>query len=90
MRDIQTKVILDLYDVRILPCLLNNAESWTLSKKDEQRLDLIGIRAMKHLFGLPTTSPNVAVIYSFGLLYVTQEIEKKRFIFRPGIFLLGF
>ena len=36
---------------------------------------------MKRLFGLPTTSPNVAVIFSFGLLYITQEIDKKRFIF---------
>ena len=57
MRGIQTKVILDLYNVRILPILLNNAESWTLTKKDEQRIDSIGIRAMKRLFGLPTTSP---------------------------------
>ena len=36
---------------------------------------------MKRLFGLPTTSPNVAVMFSFGLLYITQEIDKKRFIF---------
>ena len=36
---------------------------------------------MKRLFGLPTTSPNEAVMFSFGLLYITQEIDKKRFIF---------
>ena len=77
MRGIQTEVILDLYNVRTLPSLLNNAESWILTKKDEQRLDSIGIRAMKRLFGLPTTSPNVVVMFLFGLLYKAQEIDNK-------------
>ena len=36
---------------------------------------------MKRLFSLPTTSPNVAVIYTFGLLYIAQAIDKKRFLY---------
>ena len=81
MRGIQTHVILKLYDVRIIPCLLNNAESWTLTLNDEKRFDQIGIRAIKRLFGLPTTSPNVAVVYTFGLLYMTQLIDQKGLLF---------
>ena len=81
MKGIETRVILSLYESRILPCLLNNAESWTLSVGDEKKLDAIGIKVMKRLFGLPTTSPNASIIYSFGLLYITQAIDKKRFLY---------
>ena len=81
MRGIQTRVILRLYETNIIPCLLNNAESWTLTKKDEKQLDLIGIRAIKRLFGLPTTSPNVAIIHTFGLFYITQIVDKKKFLY---------
>ena len=75
MRGIQTQVILRLYESCIIPSLLNNAESWTLTKKDEKQLDQIGIRAIKRLFGLPTTSPNVAIIHTFGLFYITQIVR---------------
>ena len=81
MRGIETNVILNLYKTKIIPCLLNNAESWTLSKKEEKQLDTIGIRTIKRLFGLPTKSPNVSIIHSFGLLYITQEVDKKQFIY---------
>ena len=50
MCGIETKVILNLYDVYIIPSLLNNAESWILTAKEEKQLDTIGIRAIKRLF----------------------------------------
>ena len=81
MRGIETNVILNLYNTKIIPCLLNNAESWTLSTKEEKQLDTIGIRTIKRLFGLPTRSPNVSIVYSFGLLYITQEVDKKQFLY---------
>ena len=61
--------------------LLNNAESWFLTTKEEKQLDTIGIRVMKRLFNLPTTTPNVSIVYSFGLLYITQVVDKKQFIY---------
>ena len=79
MRGIETSVILDLYHVYIIPCLLNNAESWMLSKKEEDQLDIIGIRAVKRLFSLPYTSPNASIIYSFGLLYISQVVDQIQF-----------
>ena len=81
MRGIQTEVILKLYESSIIPSLLNNAESWTLTRKDETRLDQIGIRAIKRLFGLPTTSPNAAIIHTFGIFYITQIVDKKKFLY---------
>ena len=47
----------------------------------KQQLDTIGIRVMKRLFNLPTTTPNVSIVYSFGLLYITQIVDKKQFIY---------
>ena len=81
MYKIETKVILNLYEIYVIPSLLNNAESWTLTTKDEKQLDLIGIRVIKRLFNLPTTSPNVSIIFSFGLLYITQIVDKKQFLY---------
>ena len=81
MGGIESNVILDLYQLYIIPSLLNNAQSWMFSKKEEDQLDLIGIRAVKRLFTLPSTSPNASVIYSFGLLYISQIIDQMQFMY---------
>ena len=31
--------------------------------------------------GVPTTKPSAAILHSFGLLYITQIIDKRRFIY---------
>ena len=81
MRGIEAKVLLILYEKSIIPSLTYNCESWTLSPSEEKQVDQIGIRALKRLFGLPTTTPNSAVIHNLGQLYMTQEIDKKRLMF---------
>ena len=72
MRGIETKVLLTLYETSVIPSLLNNCESWTLTKADETQIDKIGIQMLKRLFNLPTTTPSTSIIYSLGLLYMTQ------------------
>ena len=81
MRGVEARVLLILFEKCIIPSLTSNCESWTLSITDERQLDKIGIRALKRLFGLPTTTPGAAIAYSFGQLYITQEVDKKRFMF---------
>ena len=81
MRGSETKVILELFDKCINPSLLNNCESWTLSSSEEEQIDKIGVRAIKRLFSLPTTTPSVAVIFNLGLLYTTQIVDQKRFLY---------
>ena len=44
-------------------------------------MDDIGIQAVKRLFNLTTTTPTVAILHSFGLLFVTQIIDEKRFLY---------
>ena len=81
MRGVEAKVLLILYERSIIPSLINNCESWTLSTSEEEQLDRIGIRALQRLFCLPTTTPNSAVLYSLGQMYVTQEVDRKRLMF---------
>ena len=81
MRGVESKVLLILFQKCIETSLINNSESWTLSKTEEQQLDKIGIKAMKRLFNLPTTTPSAAIIHSFGILYMTQSVDTKRFMY---------
>ena len=81
MRGIETKVLLILYQTCIVTSLLHNGESWTLSPTEEDKIDRIGIRAIKQLFSLPTTTPSAAVLFNFGLLYFTQALDMMRFMF---------
>ena len=81
MRNIETKTILQLYETCILPSFLNNAESWTLLTTEENELDKLGIRILKRLFNLPEKTPSPAIMYSFGTLYMTQQIDQIRFMY---------
>ena len=81
MRGIETKVLLVLYETCIVSSLLHNGESWTLSQADENQIDQIGIRSLKRLFNLPTTTPSAAILFNLGLLYLTQTIDKMRFMY---------
>ena len=81
MRGIETKVLLMLYETSIVSSLVHNAESWTLSLSEETQIDMIGIKAIKRLFSLPTSTPSAAVLFNLGLLYITQVVDKMRFLF---------
>ena len=85
MKAIESKVILELYDSCIIPCFLNNAESWTLSTSDESEIDKLGIRALKRLFDLPEKTPSPAVIYSLGALFLTQKIDTMKLMYLQKI-----
>ena len=74
---IGTKVLLDLHDRKIVPGLLNNAESWSLNKSEEDEIEKIEVQTLKNLFDLPLHTPTVAILYSFGILHTRQKIEIK-------------
>ena len=81
MKAIESKVILQLYDSCVIPCFLNNAESWTLTTSDEAELDKLGIRVLKRLFGLPEKTPSLSVIHSLGALFITQKVDTMKFMY---------
>ena len=49
MKQIESKVVLELYHACIIPSFLNNAESWCLSVTEENELDEMGFRVLKRL-----------------------------------------
>ena len=75
---IETSVLLRLHDSINLPCLLTNAESWTLNKSEQEEVERIEIQAIKNLFDLPSHMPTPAIIYTFGLLYTKQRIDQRQ------------
>lgn len=81
MRGVKSWVLLILYKKSILPSFIYNRESWILTPSKEKYVNQIGIRELKRLFGLPTTTPKTAVIYSLRQLYMIQEIDKKRLMY---------
>ena len=81
MKTVETGIILELHEKINIPSLLTNAESWTLSKTEQQELEKSEIQALKRLFSLPTTTPSVAVVYSFGTLYTMCRIDEKQLLY---------
>ena len=81
MREIETTVLLKLHETITIPILLNNAESWNLSKGERDMLEKIEIQAIKHLFDLPAHTPTPAILYSLGIPYTGQRLDKKQLIY---------
>ena len=81
LRKIKTKVLLELHDKITLPGLLTNAESWSLLKGETDKIEMIEIQALKHLFDLPVHMPTPAIIFSFGTIMTRYRIQKKRLIY---------
>ena len=78
LKRIETKVLIEFHDKITIPGLIANSESWNLNKGESTELEKIEFQAIKHLFDLPLHISNTALIYSFGLLYTTYKVEKRR------------
>ena len=77
MRGVESRVLVILFEKCIMTSLLNNSESWTLCKTEEEQIYKIGIKTIN----LPTTTPSAAIIHSFGILYMTQAVDMRRFMY---------
>ena len=81
LKKIETKVILELHEKVILAALLTNAEAWTLGKGETDEIERVEIQTLKMLFDLPIHTPTPAIIYSFGTLFTSLRIERKRMMY---------
>ena len=81
LRKIETKILLELHEKIILSALLTNAEAWTLGKGEKDEIERVEVQTLKMLFDLPTHTPTPAIIHSFGTLYTSLRIEKKRIMY---------
>ena len=85
MEKVQNQVTLRLHETVVIPALLTNAESWTLTKSDEKLCERVEIGALKSVLGLPKTFPSPALIYATGTLYTTLRIDKKQLLYLQKI-----
>ena len=81
MEKVQNQAILRLHETVVVPTLLYNAESWTLTKSDEKLCEKVEIGALKSVLGLPKTFPSTALIYATGTLYASLRIDKKQLLY---------
>ena len=87
LNKIETTSILELHEKKSISGLLTNSESWVLNKGETERLEKAEIRAFKNLFRLPIHTPTAAIIYTFGLLFTKQRIDKRQLIYLQKILL---
>ena len=81
MRNIGTRVLIEMHEEKNLSRLLTNAESWTLNQGEKTKLEKIEIQSLEYLFDLPAHTPTPAIIFAFGLLYTNIRVDKKRFLY---------
>ena len=81
LRGIQASTLIRLHESMNMPKLLINAETWVLSKGDAKELNAIEVQCLKRLFSLPSTTPTAAIIFSFGALFTSVNIDKKQLMY---------
>ena len=87
LNQIETAVILQLHESKNISSFLTNAQSWNLNKGEVDSLERAEIRAIKQLFNLPIHTPTIAILYTFGLLYTKQRVDKIQLIYIHRIML---
>ena len=81
LRGIQASTLIRLHETMNLPKLLINSETWILTKGNRKELDKIETQCLKRLFSLPSTTPTAAIIFSYGVLFTSVNIDKKQLIY---------
>ena len=81
MKKIEINVLITLHESVTLPALLYNAETWPLNKTIKKDIDKIEIWAWKSMLGLPTTTPNAAVMVCSGAMYASIRVQVKQLLY---------
>ena len=81
MARIEAPVLLDLYETIAISGFMTNAESWSLNKGEENEIEIVEIQALKNLFDLPIHTPTAAIVYTLGVPFTKQRIDKRTLLF---------
>ena len=81
LRGIQASTLIMLHETMNVPKLLMNSETWVLSKGNIKEINRIEVQCLKRLFSLPSTTPTAAVIFSFGVLFTSINVDKRQLIY---------
>ena len=72
-------VALDLWELAILPTLLNNCGTWTdMDKETEDRLEELQLFYVRLILRVPVSTPKVALRSENGLLSMKHRVEKDK------------
>ena len=73
---------LEIWELAILPHLLNNSETWTEIKKSTiDMLDDLQYMFMRYLLATPRTCPIPALLWETGGLLMEHRIAQKKLVF---------
>ena len=72
-------VAVDLWELAILPTLLNNAGTWTeMDKVTEERLEELQLFFVRLILRVPMSTPKVALRSETGLMSMRDRVDKEK------------
>ena len=73
---------IEIWELAILPQLLNNSETWTnVDKKTLEILENIQLTFYRNMFATPRTCPTPALLWETGGMLMEVRIDKKKLLF---------
>jgi len=73
---------LEIFDLAITPCLLNNADTWTLINADaESKLDYLQNLMFRSILGVPESTPKPLLRFDLGSLSMAEKVHAKKLNF---------
>ena len=73
---------IEIWELEILPQLLNNSETWTnVDKKTLEILENIQLTFYRNMFATPRTCPTPALLWETGGMLMEVRIDKKKLLF---------
>ena len=76
------KAGLDIFEMALLPSLLNNSDSWiSIDKPTISRLDKLQNTMFRILFAVPNSTPTPMLRFDLGCLSMNERIDQKKLNF---------
>ena len=73
---------LEIFELAILPSLLNNADVWIeLGKTSRDKLENLQNTMFRYLFGVPESTPTPLLRFDLGSLKMEERVIKKKLLF---------
>ena len=71
-----------LWEMAILPSLLNNSETWiNIDEESLRKLENLQFTMLRFIFSTPASTPKAALLWDTGILPMEQQIELKKMMF---------
>ena len=72
-------VAIDLWELAILPSLINNAGTWTdMSKEAEEKLEERQLYYVRLILHVPVSTPKIPLRWETGLLSMKHRVEREK------------